>query len=182
MVLQLIQLEEIVGPGNYTTDKLQLITDSLNLTLSKYQINTPLRISHFLAQVLHESSAFRRTEELWEPTAEQEKYDTRVDLGNTIQTDGDGYKYRGRGWIPLTGKAGYQMASREFHQDFINDPDLMQQYPSAAMVSGWFWQRRNLNPFADNDDIVSITKKLCGAVSGLEERTIWLSRAKAAIL
>lgn len=178
MAITLEQLKKIIGTNKYPDDKVKLITDSLNDTFNRYEINTPMRMAHFLAQVLHESSAFKYTAEIWGNTPAQLKYDTRVDLGNTPEADGDGYKYRGRGWIQLTGKANYQSASTEFGQDFINNPDLLQNYPYAAMTAGWFWKSKGLNAFADKDDIMSITKKVNGGFNGLDDRKMWLIKAE----
>jgi putative chitinase len=181
MSLSCEQLCSITNGINYTPEKLQLITDSLNETFEMYQINTPLRMCHFLAQVLHESSAFRYTVEIWGPTPAQKKYDTRTDLGNTPEVDGDGFKYRGRGWIQLTGKTNYRLAGKEFNQDFVTNPDLLQQYPWAAMVSGWFWNKRSLNTLADADDVLAITKKINGGFNGLDDRKMWLGRARSVL-
>ena len=172
------QVKKIIGAKTYSDDKLKLIVDALNDTFNRYEINTTLRMAHFLAQVLHESSAFRYTTEIWGNTPAQLKYDTRIDLGNTPEADGDGYKYRGRGWIQLTGKANYKLASTEFGQDFINKPELLQQYPYAALAAGWFWKRKGLNAYADKDDIMTITKKVNGGYNGLDDRKMWLLKAE----
>ena len=139
MQLSKQNVKDIISPSKYDDATLQKITDSLNQTFAYYGIDNELRICHFLAQVLHESSAFYYTAEIWGNTAAQQKYDTRTDLGNTPEADGDGYKYRGRGWIQLTGKANYTEAGKVFNQDFVTNPDLVQQYPWVAMVSGWYW-------------------------------------------
>jgi putative chitinase len=173
------QLQEIIKPVNINTGMLNQITNSLNQTFDGYEINTNLRMCHFLAQVLHESGTFRYTEEIWGPTVTQQKYEGRADLGN--DSPGDGFKYRGRGWIQLTGKANYKLASAELNQDFVNNPDLLQQYPGAALIAGWYWKNHNLNSLADNDDILDITRKINGGTNGLAERQGWLSRAKAVI-
>jgi putative chitinase len=173
------QLKTIISPVKYDDLKLQSISDAINQTFDKYSITSNKRICHFLAQILHESGAFRYSVEIWGNTAAQRAYDTRVDLGNTPQIDGDGYKYRGRGWIQLTGKTNYRLLGDEFGEDFINKPDLVSTEPYDALSAGWFWNRRNLNTYADNDDILTITKKINGGYNGLNERKMWLSKAKA---
>jgi len=176
------QLKRIITPVNYPPEKLQAITDALNATFDKYSINTPLRISHFLAQVLHESSAFRFSVEIWGNTPAQKKYDTRVDLGNSPELDGDGFKFRGRGWIQLTGKTNYRLASAEFSQDFITNPDLLGKEPWDGLSAGWFWTRRGLNALADADNIIAITKKVNGGFNGLNERKMWMVKAKNVLM
>ena len=176
------QVKDIISPSVYDDAKLQKIADSLNQTFTFYHIDSELRICHFLAQVLHESSAFRYTVEIWGNTDYQKRYDTRTDLGNTPEEDGDGYLYRGRGWIQLTGKANYIAAGTALSQDFVNKPDLVQEYPWVAMVSGWYWNSRNLNKFADADDINTVTKLVNGGYLGLDDRKMWLSRAKNFIM
>jgi len=176
MEITINQIKDIISPTTYDDAKFKTITDSLNQTFAKYSIDSYLRICHFLAQVLHESAAFRYTAELWGPTPQQQTYDTRSDLGNT--TPGDGFKYRGRGWIQLTGKANYTMAGKAFNQDFVNDPDLVKVYPWAAMVSGWYWDNHQLNGDADKDDIMTITKIVNGGYNGIDDRKVWFAKAK----
>lgn len=173
------QLQDIIRPVNLGDDKVAQITDSLNQTFDKYDINSSLRMCHFLAQILHESGTFRYTSEIWGPTATQSGYEGRRDLGN--DSPGDGFKYRGRGWIQLTGKANYQVASAQLGQDFVNNPDLLAQYPWAAIIAGWYWDKHNLNSLADNDDILDITKRINGGTNGLPDRQTWLARAKGVI-
>ena len=181
------QITDIINPVKYNDDKMQSITDALNQTFQRYNIDTDsakanLRMSHFLAQVLHESSAFRYSVEIWGNTPAQQAYDTRTDLGNSPELDGDGYKYRGRGWIQLTGKTNYRLASNEFNQDFINNPDLLAREPWDSLAAGWYWNRRKLNDYADNDDLMTITKKVNGGFNGLNDRKMWLLKAKGVLL
>jgi putative chitinase len=179
MTLAKTQLESIITPISYDDAKLQPIVDALNDTFSRYSIDTNLRMCHFLAQVLHESGAFKYSVEIWGNTPAQLAYDTRVDLGNTPELDGDGYKYRGRGWIQLTGKTNYRLLGEEFGEDLVNNPDLVAKEPYDILAAGWFWNRRKLSTFADADDIVTITKKINGGFNGLNERKMWLLKAKA---
>ncbi len=182
MSLTAEQLHSIITPVKYDDAKLQAITKALNDTFTRYKIDTPLRTCHFLAQVLHESAAFRFSVEIWGNTGVQKRYDTRVDLGNTPGLDGDGFKYRGRGWIQLTGKTNYRAASIEFGQDFINHPELMGREPWDSLAAGWFWSKRKLNAFADADDIITVTKKINGGFNGLSDRKMWLQRAKTVLI
>lgn len=175
------QLVAILGKTKLNDAKIDGIVDSLNQTFDKYQIDSNKRVCHFLAQVLHESGAFKYSEEIWGPTAAQAKYDTRVDLGNTPEADGDGYTYRGRGWIQLTGKANYIALGRDFNMDFVTNPDLVANTPYDGLAAGWFWNKRKLNTYADNDDITTITKKINGGLNGFDDRKNWLTKARAVL-
>jgi len=145
---------------------------SLNETFNKYQIDSNLRQCHFLAQILHESGSFQYTKEL----ASGKAYEGRKDLGNFNL--GDGQKYKGRGLIQITGKFNYQALSNELNADFIEHPDLLEKFPYACLSAGWYWNSRNLNELADNDDFLMITKKINGGVNGLEDRKRWLEICK----
>ena len=182
MALTETQLKSIISPISYDDTKIQSIVDALNETFSRYSIDTNLRMCHFLAQVLHESGAFRYSVEIWGNTPAQLAYDTQVDLGNTPELDGDGYKYRGRGWIQLTGKNNYRLLSKEFGEDFVSEPDLVARDPYDSLAAGWFWNRQELNTFADLDDIMTITKKINGGFNGLNNRKMWLVNAKSVLL
>lgn len=187
MPVTIQQIADIISPVKYDKARLQKITNALNQTFLKYNIDTDsdaagLRMSHFLAQVLHESSAFRYSAEIWGNTAAQKAYDTRTDIGNTPELDGDGYKYRGRGWIQLTGKTNYRMASKEFGQDFLNNPDLLAQEPWDSLAAGWFWCKRKLNKYADKDDLTTITKIVNGGLNGLNDRKMWLVKIKGILI
>jgi putative chitinase len=182
MILTKQQITDIISPTRYDDAKLQQITDALNDTFARYNIDSELRICHFLAQVLHESAAFFYSAEIWANTEAQKRYDTRTDLGNTPEADGDGLIYRGRGWIQLTGKANYIAAGEDLQQDFKNNPDLVAKYPWVAVVSGWYWNKHNLNDLADKDDIMSITKIVNGGYNGIDSRKRWLGKSKSFII
>lgn len=93
----------------------------------------------------------------------------RVNLGNTKR--GDGWKFRGRGLIQLTGRANYQAYKNYSGHDVINNPDLVLNTDIMIDVAGWFWSVRfKLNPIADKNNIVAITKKINGGQTNLVER------------
>lgn len=148
-------------------------------TMKKYNINTPLRMQHFLAQVLHESGGFQFTKERGND-AYFNKYEGRASLGNTQV--GDGKKFKGRGLIQLTGRANYQRFKEDSGIDVIANPDLVSDDPKlSALVSGYFWNSRNLNALADKDDVKGITKKINGGYNGLAERQSYLAKAKSIV-
>lgn len=141
-------------------------------TLERYEINTKLRICHYLAQVLHESGCLRYLEEIANGSA----YEGRKDLGNT--EPGYGRKYKGYGLIQVTGYYNFCLVSKALRKDFINNPKLLGEPRWAALSSGWYWDRKKLNILADKDDIKSITKIVNGGLNGYIERRNWLERAK----
>jgi putative chitinase len=147
----------------------------INATLDKYSINTPMRICHFLAQIIHESGSFRYTTELDSGQA----YEGRADLGNT--QPGDGPLFKGRGFIQLTGRENYDEYGGSIGVDLISNPELVAtDYP--ADVSGWFWNKKNLNALADQDGLTAITERINGGTNGLQDRLFFLGKAKAVLM
>jgi putative chitinase len=143
--------------------------------LAKYGITTPLRLAHFFSQIAHESGGFKYLAELGGKSY-FDKYEGRKDLGNTQK--GDGYKFKGRGYIQVTGRANYFEISKDLKIDFINNPELLEQEVNAMISALWFWNKRKLNQFADLDDIKTITKKINGGYNGLKERQEYLTQYK----
>lgn len=157
--------------------RLNLFLDSLNSALVEFKIDTPLRVSHFIAQVAHESGEFRYVKELASGLA----YDTgakAIALGNTPEADGDGQRYKGRGLIQVTGKTNYRTCGIALGLDLINKPELLEQPLNAIRSAAWFWNSRNLSLFADKDLFRDITKRINGGYNGLEDRQKYLTRAK----
>lgn len=175
--------------------------------LPKYDIDTPLRVCHFLSQMSHESAGFTVLQENLNYSSEGllkvfKKYFTpetakvyhrkpqmianRVyanRMGNGSETSGDGWKYRGRGIIQLTFKSNYTKYSKLIFKDnrLLDNPDLAIELRTACLVACEFWKENNLNSLADKDDIYSITKKINGGLNGLEHRKELLEKAKKAI-
>lgn len=150
-------------------------------TLVNYEINTPLRIAHFLGQLGHESGRGRYTEEL----ASGRAYEGRRDLGNTQR--GDGVKFKGRGLIQLTGRANVtRYAQYKRMPELIDDPRPLAEQPLAADSAGWFWRfgtgsRVDLSRVADRDDLMTITRLINGGTNGLADRRELTNIAKAVI-
>jgi putative chitinase len=172
--MELVILKKIIN-NNYIN---QDLIDSLNQTFEKFQINTPLRQSHFLSQIIHESGSFKYNREI----ASGQNYENRADLGN-IQK-GDGVKYVGRGYIQITGRSNYEMITRLLGVDFINNPELLEKNPYAMLSAGIYWENHNLNHYADLDDILTISKKInginknTGLPNGYDDRKKWLKICK----
>jgi len=134
---------------------------------TKNGLTTPLRKAHFLAQIQHESGNFKYTKELGND-AYFKKYEGRKDLGNIHA--GDGLKFKGRGFIQITGRANYTELSKDLGIDFVTNPQLLEQEANAIISALWFWNKRNLNALADKNDSKAITKKINGGYNGLAER------------
>ena len=152
---------------------------TLLATALKYQINTPLRLAHWAAQLLHESGSLKYTEELASGAA----YEGRKSLGNT--QPGDGRRYKGRGLIMITGRAGYARYGKfNPESDAVNHPERLATLPYAVDSAGWFWAHgtpHNLNGIADKDNVVLITRLINGGHNGLASRKMRLGMAKGAI-
>lgn len=137
-------------------------------TALAYNINTPLRAAHFLGQLLHESGRLQYTEELASGAA----YEGVKMLGNT--RPGDGKRFKGRGFIQLTGRANYTRYSRYKNDpSLLEDPDKLAKLPWAADSAGWFWRYGNgtdANNAADKDNLIAVTRIINGGLNGLEDR------------
>lgn len=171
--LNLNSLRAIMGHSPATTvDPYLPIFSTL---MGKYGVNTPLRISHFLAQVGHESLSLRYTEEI----ASGHAYEGRADLGNTKK--GDGPRFKGRGLIQLTGRSNYEEYGAHACLNLLKkgNESMISKIPRYAVdVSLWFWDSRNLNRHADEDNLRAVTRRVNGGFNGLEDRKNYLNRAK----
>jgi putative chitinase len=151
------------------------LADNMPRLIEAFGIDTPLRQQHFIAQCAHESDHFQTTREY----ASGKAYEGRKDLGNTHA--GDGTRFRGRGLIQLTGRANYTKASEELKDTMIlTAPDVVEKFPLAAIVSGWFWEKNAINKHADRDDVRAVTKVVNGGYNGLDSRMAALKNAKTA--
>lgn len=147
----------------------------INATLSRYNINTPLRVAHFLAQIGHESCGLNAVREYASGAA----YEGRKDLGNT--QPGDGVRFRGRGLIQITGRVNYYALGRAFGVDFEANPPLLESATYAALSAGWYWASRNLNELADRNFFDTITKRINGGTNGYADRMSRFLVAAAAL-
>lgn len=171
-------------------------------TMSKYHIDTPLRDAHFIAQIGHESANFAATAENLNYSAKAllsvfPKYFTAETansfarqpekianlvyanrLGNVLP--GDGWRYRGRGLMQVTGKVNYAAISKDIGVDFVNHPELLEGTVYATECAGWYWNKHGINTLADLDDLVAVTKKINGGTNGLDDRAHRLELAKLA--
>lgn len=151
---------------NTPDNLIPVVVKWFNQYASKYEVNTPIRIAAFIAQLIHESNAFKAVREYASGSA----YEGREDLGNVFP--GDGKKYKGRGYIQITGRNNYAAVSRFIFGDLtlIDNPELLAT-PQYAMLSAfWFWHSRNLNALADINYLKTVTRRINGGLNGLEDR------------
>jgi putative chitinase len=175
--------------------------DALNATFERFDISNPLRQACFIGQCGHECGNFRILEEnlnyraealqkLWPRRFDVQKaqmcarnpkliantvYSSR--MGNRDEASGDGWRFRGRGCIQLTGHANYYHAGQALGVDFVMEPDLVATPMYAAMTAGWFWDTHKINRFADTRDFIGMTKKINGGTIGLNDRIKHINHA-----
>lgn len=143
--------------------------------LQKYNVNTYLRVCHFLAQAAHESAGFRTLEEYASGAA----YEGRKDLGNV--NAGDGKLYKGRGIFQLTGRSNYQAYGQKIGVNLEAKPALAADPKISVLTALEYWNSKKLSDYADKDDILTITKRINGGTNGLDSRKEFLDRAKKII-
>ena len=148
------------------------ISDIFSAVLDSYDINTRLRIAHFMGQVTHESAGFRTTEEFASGAA----YEGREDLGNTQR--GDGRRFKGRGLIQLTGRANYRKLGAILALDLEHAPELAADPVTSLKIACEYWKMRNINVAASRDDLIKTTRLVNGGLNGLEDRRKYLQKAK----
>lgn len=207
-----IQLIKIMP--SLTDDVAERYVHVLNVLLPKYEINTPRRVAHFLAQIAQESGELKytvenlnysaagllRTFRKYFPSTQMandyarnpEKIANRVyanRLGNGDEQSGDGWKYRGRGLIQLTGKSNYMAYYEHLTSKGILVPSNIDELslPYHAVLSAcWFWQKNKINILADgtSDSAVceAITRRVNGGTNGLENRKKYYLKSKAVFM
>jgi len=168
--------------------------EPLNRTLAEFGIDTPTRVAMFLAQIAEESGELRYTRELWSPTPSQERYErdfgqpwTKDDPRNRVafmlgnSEHGDGYKYLGRGLIQTTGRTNYQRTSTALcgsATHLLDHPEELEAVDGACRSAGYFWQWKNLNQFADADDLIACTRRVNGGLTHYDRRHQYWTRAR----
>jgi putative chitinase len=166
--------------------------------MEKFQINTPLRLAHFLSQCGHESGGFKAVNEnlnygakglmttfkKYFPTeALAKQYERKPELiaskvyggrmGNGPEPTKEGWKFKGRGYIQLTGKDNYKAFDAVVEESILDNPDLVAtKYP--LLSAAWYWNSRKINATADlgasDDAVTKVTKLVNGGTIGLEDR------------
>jgi predicted chitinase len=177
-LIKIEQLNQLMPAAPSAT--LASVIEPLNNTCAEFSINTPQRITAFLAQLAHESGELRWMNEIWGPTEAQHRYEPpsklAARLGNT--QPGDGKRYRGRGPIQLTGRANYKIAGVALALPLEDNPDLVATPAVGIRVAGWFWNSKDLNTLADQNNYLGITRRINGGTNGLADRVKYWERAK----
>lgn len=160
-------LKKVTPHGNETLMK--TVSDNMPYLIQN-GINTPNRLNNFLAQLAVESDGFRTAKEY----ASGKAYEGRKDLGNT--SPGDGERYKGRGFIQLTGKYNYTNYGKQLKLDLVNHPELLEDPNNALKISVAYWNDHNLNKYADTNDIRTITKRINGGLNNFDDRMSYLNK------
>lgn len=203
MTLTLAQLRQIMPTAPEA--RLSAYLPHLVAAMDECEINTPTRRAAFLAQIAHESAELRRVVEnlnyssdglrrTWpsrfsEGTADlyarrpeaiaNRAYANR--MGNGFEGTGDGWRFRGRGLIQVTGASNYLWLGQALGVDLIRHPELLEGAELACRSAAYYWASRGCNDLADRRDLVAITRRINGGVTGLAERRQYWERANAAL-
>jgi len=194
------QLGQLFPQNKYLND----LAEVLNAAFDKYEINTVNRVAGFLAQCGHESNGFTVLKENLNYKAEGlnkifHKYFPTVEsaqayahnpeaiankiyagrMGNGDEQSGDGYKFRGRGAIQLTGRDNYTKFAQSLGMDLDACVADMETLDGALESAMWFWNTHGLNAICDADNIIAMTKRVNGGTIGLSERKANYEKAKA---
>jgi putative chitinase len=194
------QLRAIVT--TLSIEKATELLPNLNAAMSWADINTPERIGGFIAQSAHESMGYTVFAENLNYSAQGllktfPKYFTATlantyarnprmianrvyanRMGNGDEPSGDGWKYRGKGAIQLTGKDNHRRCGEAFGLDLVNNPELLLQPENLFKSAAWFWKANGLNAIADAQDFTKLTKRINGGTTGLQDRLAYYQRAR----
>ncbi len=183
------------------------LVDPFNETFQRFGIVTPAQQASWIGQCGHECGNFRILEEnlnyraptllklfpktpkrQWgftpEEAAAYEKQPQRIAnriysnrMGNRDEASGDGWRFRGSGFLQLTGHSNFYHAGQALGVDFVMQPELVRTPMYAAQTAGWFWQTHKLNQYADSGDILTMTKRINGGTIGLDDRIKHINHA-----
>jgi putative chitinase len=187
------------------------LADAFNETFERFGILTPLQQASWIGQCGHECGNFKIMEEnlnyraatllklfpktpkrAWgftpEEAAAYEKQPKRIAnriysnrMGNRDEASGDGWRFRGSGFLQLTGHSNFFHAGKALGVDFVMEPELVRTPKYAAQTAGWFWQTHKINQHADGRDFVTMTKRINGGTIGLDDRIKHINQALAVL-
>jgi putative chitinase len=188
----------LIGYSTPSDEVLNAFVASFGMWNETFAINTPLRIAAYLSQVLHESAFLSaKTENLnysadgllktWPKRfdrAKAEAYARQPEkianyvyanrMGNGDEASGDGWRYRGRGLIQITGKENYAAFSKFdlCTEPVLKNPDKVATYPIDQIAAMWYWEKKKINEPADRGDTTEVTKRVNGGTNGLAQRNV----------
>jgi predicted chitinase len=156
----------------------------LTAAVAEFGIEQPARTAAFLAQLAHESAQFRFMEEIWGPTAAQRRYEPPDELATTLGNTerGDGFRFKGRGPIQVTGRANYRRFGDLLGLDLVASPEQAAKPEVAFRIAGLYWRKKGLNELADRvtaEAFREITRRINGGFNGLADRQQYYEMAKA---
>lgn len=168
------------------------------------ELTTPERVRQFLAQVAHETGGFNTLVEnlRYRDAARLDKLFSRVNgltharqliaggpvaiancvyanrNGNGGPASGDGWRYRGRGYLQITGRGNYRQIGRLIGMDLEERPEQLEDHDAAAAAAALYWRHHRINEAADVGDVLTVTRRINPALAGLDDRGAWLGRAR----
>lgn len=187
------------------------VMDFLNMAMTRFDITSPVRMAAFLAQIGHESAGLTVVVENLNYSAEglaatwpkrfalpsgkpnaQAKFLARKPAeianvvyanrnGNGSESSGDGWRYRGRGYLQVTGRYNYQLTGNALGVDFVADPASLELPQYAAASAALYWYRNSLNDLADVGKFEQITRVINGGLNGLPDRKDRWAKAREAL-
>lgn len=195
-------LRALVGIATPRDNDLNEFVASFNMWNETFKINTPKRCAMYLSHILHESNYLKSTEEnlnysaeglmkTWPSRFTPEKakeyarqpqkianYVYANRMGNGNEASGDGWRYRGRGYVQITGKEQYERFSKYdlCTANVVNDPDSVSKYFLNQLSAMWYWERYNINLYADYEDIRKVTQIINGGLNGYSNRALLYRR------
>ena len=184
MTLTRQMLDQITGNERYISRK-----EGFAAIMRQYAASDmkPHRMAQLLAQILHESAAFRHVREVWGPTTAQRRYEGRKDLGNV--KPGDGKRFMGRDLIQITGRANYRSLTKWAREhldstapDFEANPELLEAHEWLGIGVLWYWTNRVPRRFVDAGNIEMVTRRVNGGLNGFADRLRWYDRAALVFL
>jgi predicted chitinase/LysM repeat protein len=165
--------DRVLNKINQSSQPLPITGQSIEVQLRDYALSKGIKgkeLAQFMAQCAHESASFSLTLEI----ASGANYEGRTDLGNIYR--GDGIRYKGRGYIQLTGRTNYTDAGKDLKLPILKNPELVEQPNIAIKTSVWFWLNRVRPNVRDATNSRQVTRVVNGGYNGLQKRIIWFKK------
>lgn len=164
-----------------TAERAATLAPLLDRSAHEHSISTRLRLAAWIATLAHESGEFHYREEIWGPTPAQLRYEPPGTLARTLGNTqaGDGHRYRGRGFLMLTGRANYRLYGRQLNLQLEAHPEIAGTDTAAARIAARYWWNRGINAIADLGPagFREVTRRVNGGWNGLENRLEYYQRA-----